>query len=237
MNPLDALAAVAAAVSERQAADPDGVEAGGVEAGGTVDAGSAVGGTDPVTWWRLAGQGWLPAAPLIEQVERNGGLRACGIRREAGGEAERLAKAYYRGRAKGRIRLYLADMLAVRALCQHPALIWGDLWWKAALVSLVEDRPSRPAASRARVQVSAVPAESSGRPMRWVDVARLALSATAAPMTARDILDWNDTDGPRRPHSGRTPVRTINRDLHVAVRRGEPGLVHGDAPGTFVLAA
>ena len=234
MNPLDALAAaVAAAVSERQAAEP-----GPGEAAGLTQADAAVGDTDPGMWMRLAGQGWLPAAPLIDQVERNGGLRACGIRREAGGEAERLAKAYYRGRAKGRIRLYLADMLAVRALHQHPALIWGDLWWKAALVSLAEDRPPSPAAPRASARASAaVPTESGGRPMRWVDVARLALAATATPMTARDILDWNDSAGPRRPHGGRTPVRTINRDLHVAVRRGEPGLAHGDAPGTFILAA
>ena len=89
------------------------------------------GATRPRRRPRRPTSGWLPAAPLIERIERAGGLRGCGILRGNGGgrEAERLAKVFARARARGTIRIHPADELCIRALGVHPVSVWGDLWW------------------------------------------------------------------------------------------------------------
>lgn len=195
---------------------------------------------DEEIWASLAARGWLSAKPLLERVNKLGGLRACGIRREEGAEAERLAKAFYRAKSSGRLRVYVADRLACKVARCHPQGLWGDLWWAAADATSSEDAPA--AATRRALRP---PHTSERRPgpirsdaaqsLRWVEVAALALAEIGGALTAREILDWNDTCGPHRPHGGKTPVRTINRDLHAAIRRGEQGLGHGEGPGTFVL--
>lgn len=182
------------------------------------------------SWETLAERGVLPAEPLVDLVRQNGGLRSCGVRREEGAALEALAKAYYRARRKGHISLYLADALACKVLRLHPQSVWGELWW-------IAERSARLGRASSPRHQRRTPRGPVDGPLRWPEVARLALEALGGPLSARDILDWNETVGPHRPISGKTPVRTVNRDLHAAVRRGEPGLAHGEAPGTFVLGS
>lgn len=65
----------------------------------------------------------LPAAPLVRVVEAAGGMRQLHVR------DDRLERSFYRARRSGHLTLWAADELAVHALGQHPALVWGDAWW------------------------------------------------------------------------------------------------------------
>lgn len=46
-----------------------------------------------------------------------------------------------------------------------------------------------------------------GRNMRWADVALRVLAGVGEEMTARQIFDYSNEHGPRRPMSGKTPER------------------------------
>jgi hypothetical protein len=69
---------------------------------------------------------YLPAAPLIEAVQRRG----IQVGRSS------LAQAYYRAR-RGRLTVWQADVLAVKLVGEHPAMLWGPLWWEGADDELV----------------------------------------------------------------------------------------------------
>lgn len=62
---------------------------------------------------------WLPIGPLVESVDRAGGIPA---RLNCSG----LAKAWHRGRAAGRVTFDAADRLAVGLLGLHPACVWSE---------------------------------------------------------------------------------------------------------------
>jgi hypothetical protein len=67
---------------------------------------------------------YLPAGPLIDAVQRAGGLPPFAARGE-------LAQAFYRARRSGRLTIESADQLAVRLLAVHPYFVWHDDWWCA----------------------------------------------------------------------------------------------------------
>lgn len=65
----------------------------------------------------------LPALPLVQAVERRGGLR--GVLSDYGSpESSRLRRAYYRAKQRGYVYEGGADDLAIHLLGVHP----GDLW-------------------------------------------------------------------------------------------------------------
>lgn len=187
--------------------------------------------------------GWLPVAPLVEMVEGRGGLAACGIRRDEGGEPERLAKAYYRAQARGRITIWAADRLSVKALRLLPSGVWGQLWYLVGSDGPPDDLDDAAAPTAPRNQVTVAPRRRAAatppsprtRPaLSWAGVAVAALAAHEGELSARQILDWNDSPaGPGRPHNGKTPLRSLNRDLHTAARRPGSGIALGSGPGLF----
>jgi hypothetical protein len=67
---------------------------------------------------------YLPAGPLIDAVQRSGGLPQFAARGE-------LAQAFYRARRSGRLTIEAADLMAIRLLHVHPYFVWGDDWWCA----------------------------------------------------------------------------------------------------------
>lgn len=79
----------------------------------------------------------LPIRPLAKLIAAHGGLAACGIRHHPGDFADRirwaarLQRAYTRALTRGWISLRLADEICVHGLLQHPAEVFGNLWWDA----------------------------------------------------------------------------------------------------------
>lgn len=63
----------------------------------------------------------LDPAPLLDRIERRGGLRACG---GLPGSAEEAA--FYRARRDGRLTLAAADRLSIRLLGLTMQEVWGD---------------------------------------------------------------------------------------------------------------
>lgn len=105
-------------------------------------------------------------------------------------------------------------------------------------VAQSSEQPTRRARVSERVAAPAAAAQSSARPdrpMRWADIAVAVLEASRTQMTAREILEWSQKNGPSRPTTGKTPAQSINRDLHAAIRKRYARLRAGDRPGTFTL--
>jgi hypothetical protein len=79
----------------------------------------------------------LPIRPLETLIAAQGGLAACGIRRQPGDLLDRirwvarLQRAHARARRSGFVSLRAADQLAVHGLRLHPAEVWGNAWWDA----------------------------------------------------------------------------------------------------------
>ncbi|MGN6244534.1 MAG: hypothetical protein ACTHQ3_12815 [Motilibacteraceae bacterium] len=73
----------------------------------------------------------VPAAPLLEAVERRGGPAAAGIPQHSA-----LERAYYRARRAGEVTVKTADRFAVELLREHPAIVWGDAWWTSAAATV-----------------------------------------------------------------------------------------------------
>lgn len=71
----------------------------------------------------------LDARPLAELVEGRGGLEGTlpdGFLNTTSGRT--VARAFYRGRARGYYTLLIADLLAVELLGITPFEVWGDDW-------------------------------------------------------------------------------------------------------------
>lgn len=66
----------------------------------------------------------LPAEPLIQAVERRGGIRAV-LPDYRSREGMRLNRAYYRAMDRGYVIEPVADDLAVNLLGVHPMDLWG----------------------------------------------------------------------------------------------------------------
>jgi hypothetical protein len=82
--------------------------------------------------------GWLHVVPLVQAIEGRGGLAACGVHANTQGHDEddtrefsRLHRAYHRAIKAGRLTVFSADTIAIKALGMHPALVWGEEWWDA----------------------------------------------------------------------------------------------------------
>lgn len=76
---------------------------------------------------------WLPMAPLLAHkppVEnengKRGGQNYGGIQGLGG---ERLARAWHRAEASGRLTRAAADEICVHVLHRHPSEVFGALWW------------------------------------------------------------------------------------------------------------
>jgi hypothetical protein len=97
-------------------------------------AGSAKPGAAPTLGGRPCKHPHLPIEPLASVIAARGGLRACGVRQNAGDSAERvrwvarLERAFLRSRRRGWIGFLTADELAI-ALSLHPYEVFGDRWW------------------------------------------------------------------------------------------------------------
>lgn len=91
-------------------------------------------------------------------------------------------------------------------------------------------------AQKGRAQRAPAQPDRRGSYPTWADVAVRALEASGGELRAREIVEWNDSEGTIRPHQGRTPERSANRDLHAAIRRGHERLRAGSHRGTFTLA-
>lgn len=70
---------------------------------------------------------------------------------------------------------------------------------------------------------------------RYVEAAVHVLKATGAAMTAHEIVEYI-AEHDVTTLSGATPARTVNRDLHAALKRGDTRLRKTDRPGVFTLA-
>lgn len=79
----------------------------------------------------------LPVEPLVDLIDRQGGLRALGVRHRDGDPAEhvrwveRIYRSYLRCRERGWISIYDADEMSVKVLRLHPSQVWDDGWWDA----------------------------------------------------------------------------------------------------------
>lgn len=69
----------------------------------------------------------LPAQPLVDAVERAGGLGEL-LPCPRDSEARALARYYYNARQSGTVTAHAADRLAVELLGTHPAAIYGADW-------------------------------------------------------------------------------------------------------------
>lgn len=77
------------------------------------------------------------------------------------------------------------------------------------------------------------PKRDEARRVRWIDVAAEVLEATGTDMASSEIVAWAEAHGCARPITGRTPDRTVNRDLHQAIAAGDPRFAKGARRGTF----
>ena len=68
----------------------------------------------------------LVAQPLVEAVERRGGLGAVAAARGlTKTDKERLRRSFYRALESGTLTVAAADELAVHLLGEHPSMIFG----------------------------------------------------------------------------------------------------------------
>ena len=71
----------------------------------------------------------------------------------------------------------------------------------------------------------------------WLETAVSILQASSTPLNARQIVAVASSARYRPRSQTRTPVQSVNRDLHAAVRRGDPRVVLGPGPGQFTGVA
>jgi len=86
--------------------------------------------------------------------------------------------------------------------------------------------------TRARTAPTA-PYPAVDPPASWLEASVLVLRASRRPLSSRQIVEAAQATGSTPPSRTRTPARSINRDLNVAVRRGDTRIVAGPAPGLF----
>lgn len=86
--------------------------------------------------------------------------------------------------------------------------------------------------TRART-VPTAPCSAVDLPASWLEASVLVLRASRRPLSSRQIVEAAQATGSTPPSRTRTPARSINRDLNVAVRRGDTRIVAGPAPGLF----
>lgn len=91
-------------------------------------------------------------------------------------------------------------------------------------------------ASAARAECSHTQSPVPTMPMSWREAAIAILAEHTGPLTAREILAVAHSRGLPIASRTRTPVQTINRDLHTMSRRADPPVIPGPQPGQFVHA-
>lgn len=70
-------------------------------------------------------------------------------------------------------------------------------------------------------------------PLSLREAAIVALIRTGTPMSAAQIVTRIEQLGLAPQTRTRTPAQSVNRDLHTAVRRGDPRITTGPEPGQF----
>lgn len=66
----------------------------------------------------------VPATPLVAAIE----ARGLAVTRRSSS----AARAFHRAKLAGRLTVDAAEKITHELLDEHPATIWGDLWWEAS---------------------------------------------------------------------------------------------------------
>jgi hypothetical protein len=69
--------------------------------------------------------------------------------------------------------------------------------------------------------------------LSWLEAAVAVLTASRRPLRAREIVDAAQELGLSPMSLTKTPIQSVNRDLHAAIRRNDARIVAGPVPGQF----
>lgn len=153
----------------------------------------------------------LPAQPLVDAVERRGGVgRALSWRRSTR-EGRQAARAYARARARGWVHVAAGDELACRLLRVHPAVVWGEAFWDQEEAEMTAAKRLSPPAE---TQVTPL-ALQAGHAMRvvWVQGCASLREEGLAPRVEAHDIPWAQL--------GQAAVDAVAGRVRVEHRRGE----------------